>query len=248
MISHASRKKKGFTLIEVTLAIVIGIVMIAGATLIYNQAKNSAGNSRASSKVVALQQVIEEFAAQNQGVYPTVMRDINDLWVRKRPDDWNKSPWGGVIGTSYSPNSAHINYAAGSVYTPAAAGGVGVIAMANIQTLGTQAAPAGALDGARALTLSSGYAGSGTVPAGAPYTGYQANVHDGAIDVQAFNTFQGDTVLGGLVYMSTPNNERIVVRNDQVTNASVYAKGYVCFIVDAVGRFPNFTVGPKPNN
>jgi len=243
MYSHATRKKKGFTLIEVTLAIVIGIVMIAGATLIYNQAKNSAGNSRASSKVVAFQQVIEEFAAQNQGVYPTNMRDINDLWVRKRPDDWNKSPWGGVLGTSFSPNSVHVNYAP----TLTAAQGIGVLTIANVVTLGTQAAPAAALDGARTLTTSSGYAGSVTVAAGGIYSGY-TTAHDGAIDVRAFNTFQGDTVLGGLVYMSTPNNERIVVENDQVTNSSVYSKGYICFIVDAVGRFPNFTVGPKPNN
>ena len=58
-------RARGFTLIEVTLAIVIGIIMIAGATLIYNQAKTSAGNSRAQAKVVALQQLVEEYAAQN---------------------------------------------------------------------------------------------------------------------------------------------------------------------------------------
>lgn len=245
MVSQATRKKKGFTLIEVTLAIVIGIVMIAGATLIYNQAKNSAGNSRASSKVVALQQVIEEFAAQNQGIYPTSLRDLNDLWIRKRPDDWNKSPWGGVIGTSFAPNTPHTNYAA--TYASAAAGGVGVIGMANILTLGTAAAPAGALDGGRALTTSNCTQLTDLVAAGATYSGF-TTAHVGAIDVRAFNTFQGDTVLGGLVYMSSPNNERILVENDQVTNSSVYAKGYICFIVDAVGRFPNFTVGPKPNN
>ena len=66
--------------------------------------------------------------------------------------------------------------------------------------------------------------------------------------MKAYNTTQLDSILGGLVYMSTPNNERIVVENDQVTNQSVYAKGYICFIVDSVGRFPDFTVGPKPNN
>jgi prepilin-type N-terminal cleavage/methylation domain-containing protein len=97
------RQKKGFTLIEVTLAIVIGIIMIAGATLIYNQAKTSAGNSRAQAKVVALQQLIEEFAAQNQGIYPASISDVNALWKRKRPDDWNKSPWGGLTGTTYVP-------------------------------------------------------------------------------------------------------------------------------------------------
>lgn len=97
-----SKQKRGFTLIEVTLAIVIGIIMIAGATLIYNQAKTSAGNSRAQAKVVALQQLVEEYAAQNQGIYPDRLNDVNALWTRKRPDDWNKSPWGGLIGSSFT--------------------------------------------------------------------------------------------------------------------------------------------------
>ncbi len=96
------RKAKGFTLIEVTLAIVIGIIMVAGATLIYNQAKTSAGNSRAQAKVVALQQLAEEYAAMSQGIYPETVDIIQALWQRKRPDDWNKSPWGGMVGTSFS--------------------------------------------------------------------------------------------------------------------------------------------------
>lgn len=94
-------QKRGFTLIEVTLAIVIGIIMIAGATLIYNQAKTSAGNSRAQAKVLALQQLVEEYAARAEGLYPNVLNDLNSLWARKRPDDWNKSPWGGVLGSKY---------------------------------------------------------------------------------------------------------------------------------------------------
>jgi len=99
------RKRRGFTLVEVTLAIVIGIIMIAGATLIYNQAKNSAGNSRAQAKVVSLQQLVEEYAAQNQGLYPDQLGNVQALWTRKRPDDWNKSPWGGLIGSAFSPSS-----------------------------------------------------------------------------------------------------------------------------------------------
>jgi type II secretory pathway pseudopilin PulG len=96
------RSRLGFTLVEVTLAIVVGIVLIAGATMIYNQAKASAGDSRAQAKVVALQSLVEEFAAMNDGVYPTRLADINALWQRKRPDDWNKSPWGGLVGSSFT--------------------------------------------------------------------------------------------------------------------------------------------------
>jgi type II secretory pathway pseudopilin PulG len=104
-----NQKLKGFTLIEVTLAIVIGIVMIAGATLIYNQARTSSGNSRAQTKVTALQQLVEEYAAQNQGSYMTNLNDVNVLLNRKRPDDWSKSPWGGQIGSHYLANSNNPN-------------------------------------------------------------------------------------------------------------------------------------------
>ena len=53
-----SARIPGFTLIEVTLAIVIGVILIAGGTLLYNQAKNSAGNSRAQAKVASLQALV----------------------------------------------------------------------------------------------------------------------------------------------------------------------------------------------
>lgn len=92
-------RESGFTLIEVTLAIVIGVIMIAGATLLYNQAKTSAGNSRAQAKVIAASQVVEEFAANNNGMYPQTAQ-LRTLWPRKRSDDWNLSPWGGLIGTA----------------------------------------------------------------------------------------------------------------------------------------------------
>ncbi|MBM3268355.1 MAG: prepilin-type N-terminal cleavage/methylation domain-containing protein [Candidatus Sericytochromatia bacterium] len=102
------KTRAGFTLIEVTLAIVIGVIIIAGAVLVYNQAKASAGNSRAQSKVSALQQLIEESASANAGQYPSRLDDINVWWKKKRPDDWNKSPWGGVIGTDFKPGDADL--------------------------------------------------------------------------------------------------------------------------------------------
>ncbi len=81
-------------MIEVALAIVVGVILIAGATLIYNQAKTSAGSSRAQAKVASLQSLIEEAATQNSGEIPTI-EEVRPLWKRKRPDDWFNSPWGG---------------------------------------------------------------------------------------------------------------------------------------------------------
>jgi len=112
---------KGFTLIEVTLAIVIGIIMIAGATLIYNQAKVSAGNSRAQAKVASLQSLIEQYMARADGLAPDITA-LRALWQRTRPDDFNKSPWGGVCnpcGTDQNQsNVPALGILDGSVLTP----------------------------------------------------------------------------------------------------------------------------------
>jgi len=95
--NRLKHSQSGFTLIEVTLAIVIGVVVIAGATVLYNQAKNGAANSAAQSKVGAAASVIEEFAAKNFGKYPDATQFTN-AWVRARPDDHANSPWGGPSG------------------------------------------------------------------------------------------------------------------------------------------------------
>jgi prepilin-type N-terminal cleavage/methylation domain-containing protein len=95
------RPESGFTLIEVTLAIVIGVVVIAGATVLYNQAKNSAANSAAQNKVNAASAIVEEFAARNYGNYPTGGQ-LEKVWIRNRPDDFNTSPWGGMSGIASS--------------------------------------------------------------------------------------------------------------------------------------------------
>ena len=95
--NRLKHSQSGFTLIEVTLAIVIGVVVIAGATVLYNQAKNGAANSAAQSKVGAAASVIEEFAAKNFGKYPTYAQ-FTSAWTRARPDDAANSPWGGPSG------------------------------------------------------------------------------------------------------------------------------------------------------
>jgi prepilin-type N-terminal cleavage/methylation domain-containing protein len=95
--NRLKHSESGFTLIEVTLAIVIGVVVIAGATVLYNQAKNSAANTAAQNKVNAASAVVEEFAAKNFGRYPTGAQ-FTSSWMRNRPDDYMSSPWGGQVG------------------------------------------------------------------------------------------------------------------------------------------------------
>lgn len=91
------QSERGFTIIEVALAIVIGIMVVAGATLLYRQASLSAGNVRAQEKTQALGSIVEEFAVR-QNRYPT-HDQLRALWINHRPDAM-LSPWGGSLGTN----------------------------------------------------------------------------------------------------------------------------------------------------
>lgn len=102
------RTSRGFTLIEVSLAIVIGIVVLAGAVAAYHQVRESAATSQMKDKVMTGAQVIEEISAQ-VGSYPnpTIPEDQARVIVkykRLRPDDYDKSPWGGQVGPEAMPN------------------------------------------------------------------------------------------------------------------------------------------------
>lgn len=87
---------RGFTLIEVTLAIVIGVVVLAGATVLYRQAAKSAGNVKAQDKTSALAVIVEEVGVRT-GRYPTPAQ-LRVHWTNHRPDAL-QSPWGGPVGT-----------------------------------------------------------------------------------------------------------------------------------------------------
>lgn len=86
----------GFTLVEVVLAIVVGIGILAGAVTIYNQTKTSTANSLAKEKEMALSNVVEESGAANGGAFPS-LATLQALWPTKRPQDYNTSPWGGTL-------------------------------------------------------------------------------------------------------------------------------------------------------
>ncbi|HEY9898217.1 MAG TPA: type II secretion system protein [Pantanalinema sp.] len=90
-------KQRGFTIIEVTLAIAIGVVMLAGASALYRQVREAAGNARAQDKVLRIAGVIETYAAGNKGFYPT-LSELQAAWYATAPDDLGSSPWGGLSG------------------------------------------------------------------------------------------------------------------------------------------------------
>lgn len=98
--------RKGFTLVEVALAVAVGLIIIGGAVLGYNAVKDNASNSNARNRVLSGVTMVEEYAAANGGRYPASVAgasgaaggSFSTMWKAKRTDDFNLSPWGGETG------------------------------------------------------------------------------------------------------------------------------------------------------
>ncbi len=93
-------RKRGFSLVEVLLVIVVGTVLLMSATLMYLNARDSAGMTKARDKVMALQQVVEQMATTAGGTYPEIYQ-VAQVWDEKRKGDVASSPWGGKIMRGY---------------------------------------------------------------------------------------------------------------------------------------------------
>src|SRR4051812_2125246 len=97
MLKQNVRKaRKGFTLVEVALAVAVGLIIIGGAVLGYNAVKDNASNSNARDRVLTAVSMVEEYASANGGRYPSAGTTFTTMWKSKRPDDYNSSPWGGT--------------------------------------------------------------------------------------------------------------------------------------------------------
>jgi type II secretory pathway pseudopilin PulG len=96
-LSRPPRTAPAFTLVETILVTVVGVVLLASATYVYQVAKSSAGTAKAKQKVVALQAVVEELATVNARAYPDILA-LSVAWLQKRFDA-GASPWGGTIST-----------------------------------------------------------------------------------------------------------------------------------------------------
>lgn len=124
-----AKARKGFTLVEVALAVAVGLIIIGGAVLGYNAVKDNAANSNARDRVLTAVSMVEEYASANGGKYPPsaaavapALPTFTTMWKNKRPDDYNTSPWGGqaagangvdettaaFAGASVSPNAATV--------------------------------------------------------------------------------------------------------------------------------------------
>jgi len=107
------KSRKGFTLVEVALAVAVGLIIIGGAVLGYNAVKDNAANSNARDRVLTAVSMVEEYSSANGGRYPSnpatatsvattaQLGTFTTMWKNKRPDDYASSPWGGAAGGPY---------------------------------------------------------------------------------------------------------------------------------------------------
>jgi len=87
---------KGLTLIEITLAITLGALFIAGGMVIYNQAMDSSASSRMKSRVMSTASLVEEHFARSSR-YPTAPQ-LRSMYTRRMPGDYLINPWRGPVG------------------------------------------------------------------------------------------------------------------------------------------------------
>lgn len=131
----ALKARKGFTLVEVALAVAVGLIIIGGAVLGYNAVKDNAANSNARDRVLTAVSMVEEYASANGGRYPSAGGNtFITMWKSKRPDDYNASPWGGTTAGTNGADEATTAFA-GSTAAPSVA--TVTTAVTGIGTVGT---------------------------------------------------------------------------------------------------------------
>jgi type II secretory pathway pseudopilin PulG len=95
---RGSHHRQGFTLIEVALASIVGILVIYGAIVSFQMRKESAGNSVARERVNNALGTVASFMATN-GNYPVSgSNQFAAAWASLHPDEKSQSPWGGSTG------------------------------------------------------------------------------------------------------------------------------------------------------
>ena len=102
-MAHTSKQsgRRGFTLVEVALTVAVGLIIMGGAIMGYGAVKDNASSAFARRKVNTGATVVVEYAAANFGRYPTSVAgatggEFSSTWVRKNPQEYNVSPWGGM--------------------------------------------------------------------------------------------------------------------------------------------------------
>jgi hypothetical protein len=93
------KKEGGYSLMEVGLALSIGILLTGSAVYGYKALRDQSGDAAMRQKVQDLRVLVEELYAPSSA-FPTP-DTLRTAWKMRRPDDYKSSPWGGpVIGST----------------------------------------------------------------------------------------------------------------------------------------------------
>lgn len=91
------KREGGFSLLEVGLALSVGILLTGASIYGYKALRDSSGDANMRQKVQDLHALVEELYAPTS-TYPT-HETLRSAWKMRRPGDYKSSPWGGpVIG------------------------------------------------------------------------------------------------------------------------------------------------------
>lgn len=94
------RLKKGFTLVEILIAITLISLLSSMAIASYQNSRRNARNAKRRGDMVALQQAIEQYYVDNNGLYPTDCDEIvNQGYIRGQIP---KDPAPGSVGGGYT--------------------------------------------------------------------------------------------------------------------------------------------------
>lgn len=89
--------RRGFTLLEVGLAIAIGMLMVAAGVALYGHMVDDAGDAIMRQKLADCQSLIENDFTMNNAL-PS-QATLQSQWLFRRADAM-RSPWGGAVVTS----------------------------------------------------------------------------------------------------------------------------------------------------
>lgn len=96
----SASERRGFTLLEVALVVVLALVVTAGVVVAYNGNKDQAAGALARKRIQMGQTVVEEFAAANHAYPVSGAGQFAATWARTHPDEAAVSPWGGAPGSA----------------------------------------------------------------------------------------------------------------------------------------------------
>ncbi|MNK73616.1 hypothetical protein D3C87_931140 [compost metagenome] len=103
------KNEGGYSLLEVGLALSVGILLMGAAVYGYRSLREQSGDANMRQKVQDLQSLVEELYAA-RFAYPTA-DTLRDVWKARRPDDYRSSPWGGPVLGLIDSDKGILSYA-----------------------------------------------------------------------------------------------------------------------------------------